>query len=124
MPFTSETAKLYGGPRPNSGRPTTEKLEAFAAAREAIKKQLAKDAKGIYSKYLKWMDEDPATCRHAVDRILGDGDQPTQAQAINVNIGVGISAESQRLIPELRPGSLQICLSGSNGKNGTGDDSP
>ena len=106
-----------GGARQGAGRPSKAALGALAIQRAKIEGRLAKDADSIYDLWRKWQAEDAATCRHAMDKILGDGDQ-TQIGTVNIAIG---QFEGHQPSTELRQDGIAIRIGGGNGQNSNGD---
>ena len=92
-------------------------MDALAVQRKRIEERLAKDADATYELYRRWQAEDAATCRHAMDKILGDGDQ-TQIGTVNIAIG---QFEGHQPSTEFRQDGIAIRIGGGNGENGNGD---
>lgn len=119
MPFQPGNREFEKRKINTGGRPTKEQADAWQLARQRMRRKLAKDADGIYRDWRSWVGEDPATARHAMDKILGDGEENTGGgQTLNVFIGIQQSGST----PELRANGLQIHLNGHNGQNGNGSD--
>jgi hypothetical protein len=73
MPF--KKGNPYGGKRPGAGRPTKEKQEIKKQAAEIAKEFIETHVQKFLDSYLRLSTGkfiDPATVRHAIDKILPD----------------------------------------------------
>lgn len=66
-----------GGPRPGAGRPSKQQvaerqaeLRGLEKAKAALERELGRRAARIARRYGALAESDPATVRHAVDRVL------------------------------------------------------
>src|SRR5215813_4755187 len=84
MPFKKgERHPKQGGYRENAGRPTKEELAERESLRAAIERKREERAAALADKYLEMAEEDPATMRHLVDKVMPDLDEtPPAPQAI------------------------------------------
>ena len=84
MPFKKgERHPKQGGYRENAGRPTKEEVAERESLRAAIERKREERAAALADKYLEMAEEDPATMRHLVDKVMPDLDEtPPAPQAI------------------------------------------
>lgn len=123
MPFQPGHKLAKGGKRPGAGRPRLEAAEIKKTAAELARAYLDKHGARVMETYIQLATKglDPATTRHAVDKLIPDGFTQNQGQGFNVFIG--INAKDAGPESAVRPDSLQIHLGGNNGQNGDGEDS-
>jgi hypothetical protein len=135
MPF--QVGNTYGGKRENSGRPPKIKKEIEKAAAEIAREFINRSVKPVMATYFQLahgrlvnkyheglivgqeFEADAPTTRHFVDKLLPDEQQTQNPSNLTILIA---QATIQRHNPEagLRSDSLQILVSGDNGKNGNG----
>jgi len=110
MPF--EKGNKYGGKRENAGRRSREQVDKDQSAQQIARKMFERETRGIMGTYLRLATngEDPATTRHAVDKLIPDtngkeapkgGDTFIQfvfgnTEAPRRDIDVGLPQEEQR----------------------------
>lgn len=69
MPFRK--GHKYGGKKdPPGGRPTKEAIAARQYAESKARAKLEAATDSVMDKYLKFAKKDPATTRHAVDKLI------------------------------------------------------
>lgn len=86
MPFTSETARKYGGRKPGAGRKPKAVVEAEKTARQLVRDCLEKNAEELAGHYMRrafGKNADRVLC-HAIDKILPD-EQVNIPPAITIN---------------------------------------
>jgi hypothetical protein len=118
MPF--KPGNNYGGKREGAGRPTKKDVELKQTAAQIARDLLEERTREIMASYLQFAHNDPATSRHAVDKIIPDLKDVERERTLTVNIAQAIKITEPGLEPELRGNSLQIRIGGSNGKDGNG----
>lgn len=84
-----------GGRRLGGGAKTKQEIHALEKVRATLERLLATKRNKIAAHYMKFIGEDPATCRHAVDKVLPDA---TPAMVLNI---VNLPAAVEFLMPEL-----------------------
>src|SRR5262244_2831390 len=83
MKFEKGNKLAKGGYRENAGRPTKEEVAERESLRAAIERKREERAAALADKYLEMAEEDPATMRHLVDKVMPDLDEtPPAPQAI------------------------------------------
>lgn len=76
MPFKKgERHPNQGGARPNAGRKTNRQREQIAALKKAIERKRDAKAEILSDVYVRMAQEDPATMRHVVDRVMAPAKQ-------------------------------------------------
>jgi hypothetical protein len=75
MPFTTETARQYGGRRPGAGRKTK-------SAQDLIRETLEKNAQPLIEHYIKRSRKSDKVLIHAIDKIAPDEQVQTPTIAI------------------------------------------
>ena len=97
-----------GGVRPRAGRPSNaekakalEEMKQQKTARDVITHLLEKAAKGVGERYITFAMQDPATCRHLIDKVL-----PSDPLGIHISGPVGIDIcldVSPQIVDEIAP---------------------
>lgn len=73
MPFQpGHTLSPGGKPGGNGGRPSYKELKETIKACDKARARLERDVDKIMGSYLRFVGKDPATARHAVDKLLPD----------------------------------------------------
>lgn len=82
MPFKKGNKFSQGGIKGNKGgRPSKAELQALITVAELARKRLEKSAGKIMNRYIELATrDDPATTRHAVDKILPDDQMESTQQ--------------------------------------------
>lgn len=70
MTFPKGHKLAKGGKRPGAGRPSKAQLAARKQVEERVWQKLEAAVDKVVKKYLQFAEEDPATCRHAVDKLI------------------------------------------------------
>jgi len=63
---------VFGGKREGAGRPSAKELRETIKACDKARRRLEENVDKIMGSYLRFVHDDPATARHAVDKILPD----------------------------------------------------
>lgn len=131
MPFTSETARQYGGARPGAGRPTVGEALIKRTAEQIARKLIEKHLRPIIKNYVKrasgWTETrytpegkeyvidayDSAITRHAVDKIIPN-EQITSAISVPITFQFVSFSSNQN--------TLQLPAEGLPGTVLAGDD--
>jgi hypothetical protein len=81
--FPKGNKAASGGKREGAGRPTKEELAERESLRAAIERKREERAAALADRYLEMAEEDPATMRHLVDKVMPDLDEtPSAPRAI------------------------------------------
>jgi hypothetical protein len=72
MKFQQGHKFAKGGKRPGAGRPSKAQLAERESLRQAIEREREKRAGVLAARYVEMAQEDPATMRHLVDKVLPD----------------------------------------------------
>jgi hypothetical protein len=88
MKFQKGHKFAKGGKRPGAGRPSKAQLAERESLRQAIEREREERAGVLAARYVEMAQEDPATMRHLVDKVLPDeptewAQQPPQITFIN-----------------------------------------
>ena len=73
MPF--QKGNKLGGKREGAGRPTKEQRQQQDAFLKALIKERDKRALKLAMRYFEFAEQDPATMRHAVDKVIANAKQ-------------------------------------------------
>lgn len=74
------------------GRPTKEAIAERESLREAVERELQERGSIWCSKYLNMAEQDPATMRHLIDRVI-----PPAKQTVAVEVGGELESAIKRL---------------------------
>jgi hypothetical protein len=77
--FPKGNKAASGGKREGAGRPIKEELAERESLRAAIERKREERAAALAEKYLAMAEEDPATMRHLVNKVMPDLDETLPA---------------------------------------------
>jgi hypothetical protein len=83
MKFQKGHKFAKGGKRPGAGRPSKAQLAERESLRQAIEREREERAGVLAARYVEMAQEDPATMRHLVDKVLPD-EQKESPQSIQI----------------------------------------
>jgi hypothetical protein len=72
MKFQQGHKFAKGGKRPGAGRPSKAQLAERESLRQAIEREREERASVLAARYVEMAQEDPATMRHLVDKVMPD----------------------------------------------------
>jgi hypothetical protein len=74
-----------GGKRPGAGRPTKQEAAAKLAFLRALERERDKRGARLAQRYFDMAEQDPATMRHVVDKVLANAKQDVEHSGLIVH---------------------------------------